>query len=355
MEKGIDVLFTFDTTGSMYPCLTQVRRDVEKTIQRITKDIPNIRIAIIAHGDYCDKNTTYITKSFDFSKDVKRICDFVKSVDRTNGGDTPECYELVLNEARSLDWKAGNEKVFVMIGDDVPHEKNYPQNTKRLDWRNELDLLLEAGIHVYGVHAMPGIRRHSTYFYEQIAEKTNGYYLTLDQFAAITDIILAICYKQSGPEPLKKFEDEVQTSRKMTSNMQYVFERLSGRPITKRTPKAGLVAVPPGRFQIIPVDQNQAIRDFVNDQGLTFRVGRGFYQFTKSEMIQERKEVVLMDKYTGDMFSGSAARDMIGLPFGMRGRIKPANLSKYDVFVQSTSYNRKLKPGTLFLYEVEDC
>jgi len=35
-------------------------------------------------------------------------------------------------------------------------------------------------------------------------------------------------------------------------------------------------------------------------------------------------------------------------------RIKPASLEKFVVFVQSTSYNRKLISGTRFLYEVED-
>jgi hypothetical protein len=39
---------------------------------------------------------------------------------------------------------------------------------------------------------------------------------------------------------------------------------------------------------------------------------------------------------------------------GASVRIKPSNLEKYSVFVQSTSANRKLIGGTKFLYEVED-
>ena len=34
-------------------------------------------------------------------------------------------------------------------------------------------------------------------------------------------------------------------------------------------------------------------------------------------------------------------------------RLKPADLPDYMVFVQSTSYNRKLIGGTKFLYEVD--
>lgn len=350
--QGIDILISFDTTGSMYPCLTQVRRYIEWLIKRLFGDVPGLRIGIIAHGDYCDARGPYVTKTMNFSTDQEALCRFVKNVEPTDGGDRPECYELVLNQARKFDWQSGNEKVLVMIGDDVPHEKSYPMNTGRIDWRNELGLLLEAGIHVYGVHAMPGIRQHSKWFYDEIAKKTGGYYLTLDQFSAINDIILAIIYKQAGISQLQSFQNEVQASHRMSRNMASVFQTLTGQQVKVAT-RTGLVPVPAGKFQVIEVDADQPIKQFVLAQGLTFKTGRGFYQFTKPEMIQEQKEVVLMDKKTGDMFSGDEARSIIGLPIGMRGKVKPTSMEEYDVFVQSTSYNRKLIGGSLFLYEVE--
>jgi hypothetical protein len=45
---------------------------------------------------------------------------------------------------------------------------------------------------------------------------------------------------------------------------------------------------------------------------------------------------------------------MLGLPIGENARIRPTHLEEYRVFVQSTSYNRKLISGTRFLYEVAD-
>ena len=47
--------------------------------------------------------------------------------------------------------------------------------------------ILESGINVYGVHAMVGVRKHSKAFYEEIASKTGGFYLTLDKFLNISD------------------------------------------------------------------------------------------------------------------------------------------------------------------------
>jgi hypothetical protein len=86
----IEIVFSFDTTGSMYPCLTQVRRKLNNTIARLLNEIPGIRIGIIAHGDYCDAGSTYVTKHFDLSGDVKQICNFVETVEATGGGDAPE-------------------------------------------------------------------------------------------------------------------------------------------------------------------------------------------------------------------------------------------------------------------------
>ena len=131
--SNIEVVFSFDTTGSMYPCLTQVRRKIKETVTRLLDEIPGIRIGIIAHGDYCDAGSTYVTKHLDLSGDVATICNFVQNVQPTGGGDAPECYELVLHEAQSLSWTPTNAKTLVLIGDDIPHAP--AQTPQKLNWR----------------------------------------------------------------------------------------------------------------------------------------------------------------------------------------------------------------------------
>ena len=58
----------------------------------------------------------------------------------------------------------------------------------------------------------------------------------------------------------------------------------------------GLTAVNPGRFQVLDVDERCDIKTFVQRNELTFKTGRGFYEFTKAEKISDKKEVVLVDK-----------------------------------------------------------
>ncbi len=113
----------------------------------------------------------------------------------------------------------------------------------------------------------------------------------------------------------------------------------------------GLTPVNASRFQVLTVDDRISIKDFVQNNTLIFKAGRGFYEFTKPETVSHKKEVVLVDKVTGDMFTGAEACRLIGA--GGSGKIRPASLDKYRVFVQSTSYNRVLMPDTGFLYEVD--
>jgi hypothetical protein len=197
-------------------------------------------------------------------------------------------------------------------------------------------------------------RSHATPFYKELAHKSGGFHLGLDQFAHITDMILAICMKQASDDKLQAYEREVAGQGRMHRGMSRMFDTMMKREARASSATVDLSAVPPGRFQVLDVDTDCAIRDFVTENGLRFKKGRGFYEFTKTETIQATKEVVLMDRKTGDMWSGGRARAMLGLPEGTSARVRPSCLDKYFVFVQSTSVNRRLIGGTRFLYEIED-
>ena len=101
---------------------------------------------------------------------------------------------------------------------------------------------------------------------------------------------------------------------------------------------------------MLTVPRRTTIKQFVQDNELQFRTGRGFYEFTKPEIISHRKEVVLVEKEGGAVFTGREACRMVGAGTGIR--IPPTSFNKWRVFVQSTSYGRILMPNTSFLYEV---
>ena len=67
MDQEIQVLIHEDTTGSMSPCIGQVRRKVEGMFTDLLKNVPNLKVALGANGDYCDRGSSYVTKWHDFS------------------------------------------------------------------------------------------------------------------------------------------------------------------------------------------------------------------------------------------------------------------------------------------------
>lgn len=380
--KNIDLLVSFDTTGSMYPVLSQVRSEVQEFVKDMFSSIENLRIGIIAHGDYCDKDDPYTIRVLDFTTDQDKICEFVKTTKATSGGDVDECYELVLNTAREVvSWRPDSDKIFILIGDANPHSTTYRSNTRHLDWNTEAKYLGDLGIRIYAVHALSYYRSESTRFYQSIADYTNGTYLTLDQFREISSLIKATALSDYSEEKISEYISIIRDTGNMTHTMARNINRLVGRDVvpvpeihisdrrsysytTSRAYKDvapdGLVPVAPGRFQTFTVDEDCDIRKFITDRGIAFAPGRGFYELTKYVKVQQHKEIILQDRTTGEMFHGSQVREKLGLKpqtvsGGVTESLSSKNIdSKYKIFVQSTSYNRKLLAGTDFLYEVED-
>lgn len=83
-----------------------------------------------------------------------------------------------------------------------------------------------------------------------------------------------------------------------------------------------------------------------------FKKGSAFYELTESEKVQDYKKVVIQDKTTGKFYEGwDSAKKLLGIPnFQGTVHIKPGSLGDFKVFIQSTSVNRKLTPGTAVLY-----
>lgn len=102
------------------------------------------------------------------------------------------------------------------------------------------------------------------------------------------------------------------------------------------------------KFRIVP--REMEIKDFFeNVLHETFHKGIGYYQLTKTEKVQPQKEIAIFDKNSNHVYSGQNARDLLGIPHGEHIKLVPGAFGQYDVYIQSTSSNRKLVPGTQVL------
>ncbi|MER7174525.1 VWA domain-containing protein [Streptomyces mesophilus] len=119
--------------------------------------------------------------------------------------------------------------------------------------------------------------------------------------------------------------------------------------VNKDTIKAaGLTSVDPSGYQLLTVDRAETIRTWVVDSGHTYRTGAAFYELSKSEKVQARKQIAVLEKKTDKVYTGPQARALLGLP-NAEVRIKPDHNDEFTIFIQSTSVNRKLVPQTRLL------
>jgi hypothetical protein len=205
-----DIVFCFDTTGSMSSVIQSVRNNLTETIDRLFKEIKGLRIGLLSHGDYCDyREGNPIYWKIDLTNDIDNIKSFIKDVPNTGGGDAAECYEYMLKVVQDFNWKS-NIKVFVIIADEVPHEVGYElpsslQNKPELtngqtsklaiNWKHETDKCKEQNIYIFSCHALASQNKHAYSFYNSISEITGGYYFVLDDLQSFYFYMNTICFK----------------------------------------------------------------------------------------------------------------------------------------------------------------
>jgi hypothetical protein len=107
------------------------------------------------------------------------------------------------------------------------------------------------------------------------------------------------------------------------------------------------------RFKSYEVPKELPIKDFVEEKTKKeYVVGSTYYQLMKVEKVQPNKQILIQEKGKKAVWGGRDARHLIGLKDGETARLRPGNHANYDIFVQSTSVNRKLPRGTKVLVDI---
>jgi hypothetical protein len=107
-----------------------------------------------------------------------------------------------------------------------------------------------------------------------------------------------------------------------------------------------------GVVRIEPVNYRTDIQSYVEQfTGRPYLKGTAFYQLTKTEKeVQDYKVIVIRNKNTRSVYAGHNARILLNLPISGTIRLAPGNHGEWDIFIQSTSNNRILLPGTSVLH-----
>lgn len=113
--------------------------------------------------------------------------------------------------------------------------------------------------------------------------------------------------------------------------------------------KAELKGLNFGQFRFLDVKIDVPIAQFIEAKlRRPYRMGEAYYQLSKPETIQPQKQIALFSVKESKVYVGEEARQLLKLP-DYEVRVKPQEAQGWEIFVQSTSVNRKLISGTRLL------
>lgn len=154
--------------------------------------------------------------------------------------------------------------------------------------------------------------------------------------------------EQAG-ETIKAATDNFMAARaKGLRSTKNLFD-LDVSKLTNENVATNLKQLPATDYLLLPIQNDSVIKSFVeNWTKAPYVNGSSYYQLTKPEKIQSYKQICIQDKMNGKIYSGVNARSMLALP-NQEVKVNPASHNAFDIFVQSTSTNRKLIKGTKLL------
>lgn len=173
----LDMVIAFDTTGSMAAYIGAVRKEVSQLIPRLFKDNDDLRLGIVAFGDYCDMdNAQSYGKAYQCihpTDNENDLIKFVKESKDTSGGDGDEFYELVIKRiVEETPWREGSTRSILLIADADPHPLGYTYRDyvvgNQIDWRVEARKAADEKIKIDTVTIT------DTPWYRELSKMTNG-------------------------------------------------------------------------------------------------------------------------------------------------------------------------------------
>jgi hypothetical protein len=124
-EGGLDVVFVFDSTGSMAEFIERVKLKIAAMAATFKELVPAARIGLVT---YRDRGDAYVTRHHLLTHGVVSLQSFLKDIDSGGGGDLEEAIgEALRLTIQEFNWNPSSKKIILLIGDAPPHGDDLDQ------------------------------------------------------------------------------------------------------------------------------------------------------------------------------------------------------------------------------------
>jgi hypothetical protein len=154
-----DVMFVFDTTGSMGSALTEAKKEIQASMSQLSTTLPDVRFGLAEVGDYGfvlnglvgygeGAGQAWTLKS-PISPDQSAVTTQISGLSASGGGDSPEAYGRALLETATnptVGWRPEARGIIVLVADDVPHDNELNEGIPQEFWvRTPFDTGVDPG------------------------------------------------------------------------------------------------------------------------------------------------------------------------------------------------------------------
>ena len=119
-RNGLDIVLTFDSTGSMQGEIDEVKSQIKRIGSTLLTLVPKARISICTYRDMGDE---YVVRGLPLTNDLQQIDAFLSGIYADGGGDTPESvHEGLRWSIEQNTFLPRARKVILLFGDAPPHQ-----------------------------------------------------------------------------------------------------------------------------------------------------------------------------------------------------------------------------------------
>lgn len=174
--KALDVMFVFDTTGSMGDELLYLQKEFEDIAGRVADQSTRFSVNF-----YRDQGDEYVVRSNPFSNDIREVAALISAEYANGGGDYEEAVDQALLDAvMAHEWKEDAVKLMFLILDAPPHDTSEVAANLAV----VVDAAAEQGIRIIPI-ASSGVDGKTEGFLRSIAMITGGTYTFLTNDSGI--------------------------------------------------------------------------------------------------------------------------------------------------------------------------
>ncbi len=176
VAKALDVMFVFDTTGSMGDELLYLQKEFEDIAGRVADQSTRFSVNF-----YRDQSDEYVVRSNPFSEDIKEVAALINAEYANGGGDYEEAVDAALLDAvAGHAWRDTAVKLMFLILDAPPHDtQETAENLKAV-----LSGATTQGIRIIPI-ASSGVDEKTEGFLRSMAMVTGGTYTFLTDDSGI--------------------------------------------------------------------------------------------------------------------------------------------------------------------------